>query len=187
LLRLIDAEAARDNAGRWRADSVNRKSGAAGLSQFLSSTWISEAQRRGTVLNAYAREQGLLDSRGLVLRDKRDALLAARSDSALSINAAADYARANLAALRAAGVLDQVTDESSTARALYLAHFAGAAGAADLVNGRMDALRGQLLTQAYAANVPKAIQRQINNPSEEQMFDALASLGQRILDKRFPL
>ena len=44
--------------GRWQVMSRNPRSSAAGLGQFLSGTWIGEAQRKGTYLNEVARTRG---------------------------------------------------------------------------------------------------------------------------------
>ena len=87
---LIDAEAAKDDNGVWKADSkaisadktrklkaARKKAGlegdvtvyassAAGMTQFTNATWLDEAFREGTTLNQYARIQGWIADKPVV-------------------------------------------------------------------------------------------------------------------------
>lgn len=121
---IVDAEAAKDPDGSWKAYSRNPRSSAAGLGQFLSGTWESEAERPGTWLNGVARTNDWLAPNGQVLAGARSALLSLRYDAEASINATADYARMTLDRLKQAGV-DIGTGARSIAHAAYLGHHLG--------------------------------------------------------------
>lgn len=73
----------------WDEQSLNAESQAGGLTQFLRSTWRTEAAREGTYLNEVAVQKGLVDENGKILDDA--ALLKLRFDPTLSIVAAAEY------------------------------------------------------------------------------------------------
>lgn len=155
---IVDAEAAKDHAGRWNAYSRNPRSSAAGLGQFLSGTWKGMAETRGTWLNATAARHGWLDARGQVRAEARSQLLALRYDPAASIETTADYAQANLNRLRRAGV-PTAADETDIARNAYLAHHLGAGDAARfLKTGLEDAhARTLLRAQIGSARADRAI------------------------------
>ena len=85
----------------WDEQSLNAESQAGGLTQFLCSTWRTEAAREGTYLNQVALEKGLIDANGKILDDA--ALLKLRFDPTLSIVAAAEYDQS---------VLDAVSQET---------------------------------------------------------------------------
>ena len=104
LAAIIDAEAAKGADGSWNPASRNPRSSATGLTQFLAGTWESEAERPGTHLNNVARGNGWLDAQGRVRPDSRTALLDLRLSPRHSIEAAADYARANLDRLTKSGI-----------------------------------------------------------------------------------
>jgi hypothetical protein len=123
LASIIDAEAARRSDGSWNPASRNPRSSATGLGQFLSGTWLDEARRPGSWLNATAEVRGWLASDGSVRPEARSAVLALRTDPAAAIEAIADHAAANLRMLRARGIAP--SDETATARAAYLAHHLG--------------------------------------------------------------
>jgi hypothetical protein len=89
----------------WEETSHNAKSGAMGLTQFIASTWESEAEREGTHLNAVAREKGMLDADGNVIPGRKAELLELRKDPTLSIVAAAEYD---------SSVLDAVSQEKKS-------------------------------------------------------------------------
>ena len=123
LASIVEAEAARRRDGSWDPASRNPRSSAAGLGQFLSGTWLGEAQRPGSWLRSTAASRGWLGPDGSVRPDARPALLALRFDPNASIQATADHAAANLRQLRARGV--GTSDLPSAARAAYLAHHLG--------------------------------------------------------------
>lgn len=63
---VMRAEAAKDKTGQWKADSRSPGSSATGMTQFLDSSWLAEAMRTGTYLNAKVRQEGWLkpDAKG---------------------------------------------------------------------------------------------------------------------------
>jgi len=147
LAAIVNAEAAKGPDGGWKLFSRNPRSSAAGLGQFLSGTWIAEAERSGTWLNSTARARGWLGESGRVLGAARSELLALRYDGEASINAIADYARANLDRLRKSGVTIENSVES-TARAAYLGHHLGLGDAIRFLKGGLDPTRARKLLHA---------------------------------------
>lgn len=113
---IINAEAALQKDGTWDTLSAAAASGARGLTQFIPSSWIMEAERRGSQLNAIAEQAGMLDTYGQVLAAKRDELLALRDDPATAILVGADYAMANIERLRQAGLVPDALDEADLAK-----------------------------------------------------------------------
>ncbi|WP_323982072.1 peptidoglycan-binding protein [Novosphingobium aureum] len=147
LASIIDAEAAKGADGSWQAYSRNARSSAAGLGQFISSTWLGEARREGTWLNAMANERGWLDQRGRIRPGARSDLLALRYDPVASIEATADYARANLDGLRKAGVAVGSSVEQ-LAHAAYLGHHLGQGDAVRFYRGEIGSDRARVLLNA---------------------------------------
>ena len=151
LAAIVDAEAGRGRDGAWNAYSRNPRSSAAGLGQFLSGTWIGEAQRPGTWLHTRAAAEGWLEN-GRVAACHRPKLLNLRYSAEASIEATADYARANLDGLRRRGIA--VGDEpGAIARAAYLGHHLGIGDALSFL-GR--GLEGGRARQLLAAQVGAA-------------------------------
>ncbi|QCA20632.1 LysM peptidoglycan-binding domain-containing protein [Citrobacter freundii] len=90
---VIHAEAAKYRGGVWKPTSVCRdsvnstkqntvyKSSAAGMTQFLNGTWITETLKEGTYLYEKASEQGLvadkplLNKKGEVVKNKKDEIV----------------------------------------------------------------------------------------------------------------
>lgn len=133
----------------WNANAGNASSGAAGLTQFLSSTWLAHVLIPGryihqkSVANGWVKQ--VADSKGkktwmFVLADgsttsepyaKRmsDAnvkkCLAMRMDPAWSINAAADYGCANLKVLEGAKFKLNGLNDMDRAKLMYLMHHEG--------------------------------------------------------------
>ena len=157
LAAIVNAEAAKGKGGRWQVMSRNPRSSAAGLGQFLSGTWIGEAQRKGTYLNEIARTRGWLDNNGKVLSGCRSALLALRYDADTSINAIADYAKGNLDRLRRAGVNIGGSAEK-IAQSAYLGHHLGPGDAIRFLKGGLDPARARLLLNAQVGTA-RASQR----------------------------
>jgi hypothetical protein len=133
LAALIDAEASKirsgPNKGQWNPRATSRSSSAAGLTQFLSGTWLEHARRSGTLLNQVATDRGFVTSLNAVAAGKRDALLGLRFDPELSIVSAAEYGFANLNALDRAGFIPDDATDDYKARMMYLAHHEGLTGA----------------------------------------------------------
>jgi hypothetical protein len=147
LAAIVDAEAAKDGDGRWLAFSRNARSSAAGLGQFLTGTWKSEAQRAGTWLNGVASARGWLDARGHLRSDAKSELLAMRYDPRASIEAIADYARGNLDRLNAAGIRVR-PDVDGIAQAAYLGHHLGIGDAIKFLNGNISPEHARRLLDA---------------------------------------
>jgi type VI secretion system secreted protein VgrG len=127
----------------WNEESKAVESSALGLTQFLNGTWKSEAEREGTHLHEVAKEKGMLDADGHVLKSQRDALLELRKDPTLSIVAAAEYDLS---------VFDAVSDEKDAdgnllipaglsddekAKYLYICHHEGEEGAIQFLSGTL--------------------------------------------------
>jgi len=133
LAALIDAEAAKigggADAGVWNAKSSNSSTSAAGLTQFLESTWCDMACRPGKVLNKAARQKEMLSSNNQVVPNMREGLLALRFDPTMSIVTAAEYGLDNLNALIKDELVESNIGDDDRAWHIYLAHHEGLAGA----------------------------------------------------------
>ena len=134
---------------RWNANAGNAQSGAAGLTQFLASTWLTHVLIPGyyihdkSVANGWVKH--IADAKGnkrwmFILADgsatvtpyrKRASddnvkkCLAMRMDPAWSINAAADYGNANLKVLLKAGLNLSGLNDMERAKLMYLMHHEG--------------------------------------------------------------
>lgn len=158
LAAIVNAEAARNKDGSWNPASRNPRSSATGLTQFLSSSWISEAERPGTFLNRLARGNDWLNSLGQVRVEARRALLSLRLDANTAIEAAADYAKHNLSTLEKAGV-EIGNNVGRVARLAYIAHHLGAGDAVRYLTGDLNPARAASLLAAQVGQ--KAAQRRV--------------------------
>ena len=160
LAAIVDAEAGKACDGSWKTGSRNPRSSAAGLGQFLGSTWQSEAERSGTWLHDVAAGQGWLGEDGRVLPAARSALLALRYDGSASIQATADYALRSIATLKKAGIAIG-PDVSTVARAAYLGHHLGTGDAVRFLKGGLQSGRAERLLHAQvgAASAGQRIAR----------------------------
>ncbi|WP_020415427.1 hypothetical protein [Microbulbifer variabilis] len=133
LAALVDAEATKitkgSNIGQWNRNAFNPRSNAAGLTQFLSSTWIEHARKEGTLLNKVGKDKGYITTLNAVASGKRNPLLKLRFDPELSIVSAAEYGLSNLKALDRKGLTPQTLSDDEKARLMYLAHHEGPTGA----------------------------------------------------------
>lgn len=153
-----DGTQAKDKKGRpltkkvrelWNANAGNASSGAAGLTQFLSSTWLAHVLMPGRYIHQKSVANGWVkqvpDSTGkkrwmFVLADGSTTLqpyarrmsdanvkkcLAMRMDPAWSINAAADYGCANLKVLEFAKFNLGGLNDMDRAKLMYLLHHEG--------------------------------------------------------------
>ncbi|SEI01823.1 Putative peptidoglycan binding domain-containing protein [Methylobacterium sp. 275MFSha3.1] len=132
---LINAEAAKLPNGQWNKDSQAGTSSAAGLTQFLASTWLGEAKKAQTLLNECGRAKGLLTAANAIVAGREAELLALRFDPRLSIVAAAEYGLFNLNALIKTGIVADEIGDDEKARFIYLAHHEGLGGAQAFLKG----------------------------------------------------
>ncbi|QDZ27657.1 hypothetical protein [Noviherbaspirillum sp. UKPF54] len=133
----------------WNANAGNAQSGAAGLTQFLASTWLGHVLKPGlyihdrSVANGWVRKE--VDAKGrprcvFVLAngktttdpylkcrndDNVKKCLAMRMDPTWSINAAADYGNANLKLLASQGFKLASLNDMDRAKLMYLMHHEG--------------------------------------------------------------
>jgi len=134
--RIVAAES------RGAVDSKNKRSSAAGPAQFLDDTWLELIR---------ATRPDLVKGR------TRDELLALRSKPGLAREIAQRFAERNAALLRRRGL-------PVTAGTLYLAHFAGPAGAAALLSAPADADAAAVMAKADATGKLKREQIVKANP-----------------------
>jgi hypothetical protein len=147
LAAIVDAEAAKGHDGSWNTMSRNPRSSAAGLGQFLSSTWEQLAETSGTWLNQVASERGWLDGRGKVQAGARSELLALRYDGQASILGVADLAKMNLTRLEQSGIRVN-TDAETLAKSAYLSHHLGVGDAKKFLAGGIEPGRARMLLAA---------------------------------------
>jgi hypothetical protein len=155
---LIDAEAGKiskgPRKGQWNPDALNQTSGAAGLTQFLRSTWLDHAMRPGTELNARALQDGMIDSAGQVAPGQEEPLLQLRFDPVIAILSAAEYGHINLRGLIKKGLAKETDPDDRKAELMYLAHHEGLAGSIGFLDRSktytFDNLEGQVGTVASA-------------------------------------
>lgn len=159
LAALIDAEAAKIKSGpekgKWNKNSVHPGSGASGLTQFLSSTWLDQAKRPGRLLNTVAKAKGYVSASNGIVAGKRDELLDLRFDSELSIVSAAQFGAANLATLESKGLIPAGTGDDAKARFMYLAHHEGATGAEQFLKKKNPASKSKSSSSRSAASAKR--------------------------------
>ncbi len=139
----------------WNEKSFNTSSNAAGLTQFIASTWANASLQEGTFLHKEAIKRGFVKRVTQGAKNRWEFTLAngtstatitqhiksaknnmsetdphvqrwldLRFDAHLSIMAAADYGRINLAVLRKSYKLDELND-IERAKLMYLMHHEG--------------------------------------------------------------
>ncbi|TDR27043.1 LysM peptidoglycan-binding domain-containing protein [Hydromonas duriensis] len=141
LSAVINAEAAKKD-GMWNAKSFNAESNAAGLTQFLASTWPEITNNPKSLANKKNKKS--LDS---------------RFDPEISIDAAALYARNNLDSLKKAGINIDSLGPEDLAKVAYLSHHEGFTGASAIIKGTPNPKRNYkkvLITQLGSKNKGKA-------------------------------
>jgi LysM repeat protein len=129
----------------WDPSAVNANSQATGLTQFLKGTWLDQARTSGTYLNQVAKEKGYVDAKNQVVAGMTENLLDLRKDATLSIVAAAEYGKANLAVLDAKGLVPATATDDEKAKLMYLAHHEGSAGAIAVLNETLTDARAKVL------------------------------------------
>ena len=187
LAALIDAEAGKiasgPEKGQWNRRAVNNDSGAAGLTQFLASTWLAHARDSGTLLNRVAKERGLVTALDAVAGGRETDLLNLRFDPELSIVSAAEYGVANLRALDNKGLLPTAIGDDEKARFMYLAHHEGATGAINFLKGenspsfakfatQVGTTRASNLVEAAGGDVALAYRNWLNGYMDEKIQPA---------------
>jgi murein DD-endopeptidase MepM/ murein hydrolase activator NlpD len=155
LAALIDAEADKLANGQWNRNSTNPTSTAVGLTQFLKGSWIDMATRAATTLNQTAKQRGFVDNNNRVTNSGD--LLALRTDPALSIMSAAEYAASNLSFVipritKFPGFYDPSTSDGKM-RLAYLCHHEGSGGALKYLRGGKE--------PSYVAHLDSYIDRRI--------------------------
>lgn len=149
----------------WNPNSGNAQSGAAGLTQFLASTWLDHVLRPGFYIHEQCVANGWVKKvevkKGVtrwafVLADgktttapaghRSDATvqkcLAMRMDPTWSILAAADYGNANLKLLKAKGFKIEALQDMDKAKLMYLMHHEGEGAGPAFINNTLVKLRG---------------------------------------------
>jgi len=147
---LLMAQASQESG--FRANAKSATSSAAGLYQFIDSTWLDMVRRFGAKYGAghYAQQIGQ-DNNGKAVVDPalRKKILDLRQDPTLSAALAGEYTKLNQAEVeRALGHKLQRAD-------LYMAHFLGASGASAFlkaVETKGNVAAADLLPDAASAN-----------------------------------
>lgn len=167
---LIDAEAGFIQSGpargQWNPNAVAGTSSAAGLTQFLASSWIGHAEKTNTELHSVACQRGLVTSAGEVTPGSRLALLNLRFDPALSIISAAECGGDNLAALARKSLVSADEPDDRKARYMYLAHHEGLAGAIGFLKQTTAYTEANLATQVGRDRAAKWIAAAGGNASQ---------------------
>jgi hypothetical protein len=154
LAALIDAEASRINSGpekgQWNRRAFNNASGAAGLTQFLASTWRDHARDSDHLLNKVAKKAGIVTALDAVASGRDGELMELRFDPELSIVSAAEYGIANLKTLDNKGLLPDNIGDDEKARFMYLAHHEGVTGAINFLKRQNSASFDKFVKQVGA-------------------------------------
>jgi hypothetical protein len=149
----------------WNSHASNVQSGAAGMTQFLASTWLNHALRPGFYIHDECVKRGWVSyetkSKGkklpvFVLSDNSRTsepakyrnddhvklCLSLRMEPAFSINAAADYGNANLQVLKAKGFKLSGLSDMDKAKLMYLMHHEGEGAGPAFIPNTLDQLKG---------------------------------------------
>lgn len=148
---LLMAQAQRESG--FRADAKSSSSSAAGLFQFVDSTWLDMVHRFGGKYGVgdLAQQITQTSSGKLTVANSstRQKILDLRSDPTLSAELAAEYAKQNQTELQ------QSLGRPLSRGDLYMAHFLGAGGAAEFLkalDNKGSTIAAKLLPDAAAAN-----------------------------------
>lgn len=150
----------------WNANAGNAQSGAAGLTQFLASTWLNHIMLPGYYVHDQSVAKGWVRQEAapkggkhwvFVLADGKttispygqrssdanvQACLAMRMDPTWSINAAADYGAANLKVLTKAGFKLSGLNDMDKAKLMYLMHHEGEGAGPAFIRNTLGSLKG---------------------------------------------
>src|SRR5579875_1777680 len=148
---LLMAQAARESG--FRADAKSSTSSAAGLFQFVDSTWLDMVHRFGDKYGVgdLAQQISQTGSGKLVVANAsvRQKILDLRSNPTLSADLAAEYAKQNQTEI------EQAIGRPLSRGDLYMAHFLGAGGATEFLKAldtKGNTIAAKLLPDAAAAN-----------------------------------
>jgi hypothetical protein len=148
---LLMAQAARESG--FRADAKSASSSAAGLFQFVDSTWLDMVHRFGDKYGVgdLAQQISQNSSGKLVVANSsaRQKILDLRHDPALSADLAAEYAKQNQTEIA------QAIGRPLSRGDLYMAHFLGAGGATEFLkalDAKGNTIAAKLLPDAATAN-----------------------------------
>jgi hypothetical protein len=148
---LLMAQAQRESG--FKADAKSSTSSAAGLFQFVDSTWLDMVHRFGDKYGVgdLAQQITQTSSGKLVVSDAstKQKILDLRQDPTLSANLAAEYVKQNQSEM------EQALGRPLSRGDLYMAHFLGAGGATQFLkalDSKGDTPAAQLLPDAAAAN-----------------------------------
>lgn len=177
---LLMAQAAQESG--FHADAKSATSSAAGLYQFVDSTWLDMVRRFGAKYGAgqYAQQIGQGSNGKAVVNDpvQRKKILDLRHDPALSAALAGEYTKLNQAEVEhALGHRLQRAD-------LYMAHFLGATGASAFlkaVETKGNIAAADLLPEAASANKGIFFDAQTGDPrTVADIYHSLASKIEKI-------
>lgn len=166
---VIDNEAGKHH-GRWKEDSYNKDSHAAGLTQFVPGTWQkSIADKRGTFVHDKIAAEGITD---------KSAILNLRNDPESSIHSSIDYAMQNLDGLKSKiskieGKNVSELDEKTLFKYIYISHHEGPGGAAKF----LDLMSGQELDEAGADKKFLSRKKWLSNMPTSARADYLRRAG----------
>ncbi|MGL4240138.1 MAG: hypothetical protein ACRCTI_03405, partial [Beijerinckiaceae bacterium] len=189
LAAMIDAEAGTigngPQRGQWNAKALNESSGAAGLTQFLASTWKGHAAIDGTELNAEASRLGMIDGAGLPRPGREGDLLQLRFDPVLSIVSAAEYGAMNLRGLMRKGLVEKTASDDRKAWFMYLAHHEGLGGAMGFLHGGRSYSLGDLTIQVGAAKAAEFTAASAGDPNAAYRSWLKGYIDRKIQPSRF--
>lgn len=118
----------------FKADAKAKTSSAAGLYQFIESTWLQMVNRHGDKYGLGAYADKISDSGKVSDAAARREILALRNDPEIAALMAGEFAAENRQALINSGITAK--DIGSTE--LYLAHFLGAGAASEFIKAKQD-------------------------------------------------
>lgn len=181
LTAFIEAEAAKKSTGEWNEKSYNKKSKAAGLTQFLEGTWLEMCSNSNSLVGQYVAKHSNLS---------RQEKLDLRYDGEMSIDAAAAYAVCNFKASKLP--YQNLIEPSAIAKFAYLLHHEGAGGARQFVNNSFSQDRAKyLLYNQMASKQADEILKRYNNDAKvaygawlRNYIDGHINIYQYVVDKR---
>lgn len=181
LTAFMEAEAAKKSTGEWNEKSYNKKSKAAGLTQFLEGTWLEMCSNSNSLVGQYVTKHSNLS---------RQAKLDLRFDGEMSIDAAAAYAVHNFKASKLP--YQNLMEPSAMAKFAYLLHHEGAGGTRQFVNNSFSQDRAKhLLYNQMASKQADEILKRYNNDAKaaygawlRNYIDGHINIYQYVVDKR---